>query len=332
METVIACEFSMEMSLFVLAFSDSIRVYRLAPKFVKVADKYLNGTYYAKFLKLNSMDTLCTLGEAEPADLDIWHLSDSGDLTLRRTKTFLTKPFAVKTDGSHIYIVGFNEIIKLSLDWNDEIFRAVTYDDYDGVCAVSVKGLVAYPETFRGNTIRIYDSCKGNEDYVPLDTKDKGRIQMIEFNPDGEFLAVANSNGTTIRVYEVSSGDALIVLARGIHSADISSLVFSPLSNFLAVSTNLSTVHIFKLGEYDNVKMTTVIVSTESRFTKSAYMLCGDMLRSSKATYKVQPIKCPGYPTYCALDLSDSSDLRLYTYGSNNFSVYELKGEEMHPI
>lgn len=73
-------------------------------------------------------------------------------------------------------------------------------------------------------------------------------LAAITFDWHGTKLATASEKGTVIRVFSVPQGKRLFEFRRGIkRNAAINSLSFSPDSLFLSASSNLETIHIFRL-------------------------------------------------------------------------------------
>lgn len=75
-------------------------------------------------------------------------------------------------------------------------------------------------------------------------------IAALSINKTATKLATASDKGTVIRVFSTVDGKKLYEFRRGVaRYACVYSITFSPNSSFLAVSSNLETVHIFKLSE-----------------------------------------------------------------------------------
>uniref|UniRef100_V5GGP3 Putative wd repeat domain phosphoinositide-interacting protein 2 n=2 Tax=Ixodes ricinus TaxID=34613 RepID=V5GGP3_IXORI len=81
-------------------------------------------------------------------------------------------------------------------------------------------------------------------------------LAALAFNTAGTLIATASEKGTVIRVFNVSDGLKLYEFRRGMkRCVSICSLSFSADSQFLCASSNTETVHIFKLEDPKEVKV-----------------------------------------------------------------------------
>ena len=72
-------------------------------------------------------------------------------------------------------------------------------------------------------------------------------LAAIAIDLNNSKIATASDIGTVIKVFSLPQGEQLFEFRRGLRAATINSLSFSPNSVFLSASSNLGTVHIFRL-------------------------------------------------------------------------------------
>ncbi|XP_047065063.1 autophagy-related protein 18d-like [Lolium rigidum] len=76
-------------------------------------------------------------------------------------------------------------------------------------------------------------------------------VACMALSRDGRLLATAGTRGTLVRVFSTADGSKLQELRRGTEGATIHCIAFSPDSKWLAVTSDRTTVHVFKLGDFD---------------------------------------------------------------------------------
>nr|AWV66628.1 WD repeat domain phosphoinositide-interacting protein [Brachionus rotundiformis] len=118
-----------------------------------------------------------------------------------------------------------------------------------GLCALSVdneKSYLAYPGSSQVGEVQIFDTI--NLRPITMIPAHDSPLSAIAFDWHGTKLATASEKGTVIRVFSLLEGRRLFEFRRGIkRNATIYSLSFSPDSLFLSASSNLETIHIFRL-------------------------------------------------------------------------------------
>lgn len=118
-----------------------------------------------------------------------------------------------------------------------------------GLCALSIdneKSYLAYPGSSQVGEVQIFDTI--NLRPITMIPAHDSPLAAIAFDWHGTKLATASEKGTVIRVFSVPQGKRLFEFRRGLtRNAAIYSLSFSPDSLFLSASSNLETVHIFRL-------------------------------------------------------------------------------------
>ncbi len=98
----------------------------------------------------------------------------------------------------------------------------------------------------RDGTTIVWDAASGEELLrLPGTTEpsDYRTAQRVDFNPDGEWLATADSN--LIRIWDADSGNLIRTLSG--HSADVTALAFSPEGQRLATGSQDATARIWDL-------------------------------------------------------------------------------------
>lgn len=118
-----------------------------------------------------------------------------------------------------------------------------------GLCALSVdneKSYLAYPGSSQMGEVQIFDTI--NLRPITMIPAHDGPLAAITFDWYGTKLATASEKGTVIRVFALPSGKRLFEFRRGVRrNATIYSLSFCPDSLFLSASSNLETIHVFRL-------------------------------------------------------------------------------------
>jgi len=118
-----------------------------------------------------------------------------------------------------------------------------------GLCALSVdneKSYLAYPGSSQVGEVQIFDTI--NLRAITMIPAHDSPLAAIAFDWHGTKLATASEKGTVIRVFLIPTGKRLFEFRRGVRrNATIYSLSFSPDSLYLSASSNLETIHIFRL-------------------------------------------------------------------------------------
>ena len=118
-----------------------------------------------------------------------------------------------------------------------------------GLCALSIdndKSYLAYPGSSQVGEVQIFDTI--NLRAVTMIPAHDSPLASIAFDSSGSKLATASEKGTVIRVFTIPNGKRVFEFRRGVRrNAAIYSLSFSPDSQYLSASSNLETIHIFRL-------------------------------------------------------------------------------------
>uniref|UniRef100_T1IRF6 Uncharacterized protein n=1 Tax=Strigamia maritima TaxID=126957 RepID=T1IRF6_STRMM len=114
---------------------------------------------------------------------------------------------------------------------------------------------LAYPGSNTIGEVQIFDAA--NLQAKVMISAHDSPLAALAFNPSGTKLATASEKGTVIRVFEVQDGSKLFEFRRGVkRCVTIYSLAFSADSVFLCASSNTETVHVFKLENPTETKLT----------------------------------------------------------------------------
>ncbi|XP_064462855.1 WD repeat domain phosphoinositide-interacting protein 2-like isoform X2 [Ornithodoros turicata] len=126
-----------------------------------------------------------------------------------------------------------------------------------GLCALSVSNdncYLAYPGSSTIGEVQIFDAA--NLQAKMMIPAHNSPLAALAFNTNGTLIATASEKGTVIRVFNVSDGQKLYEFRRGMkRCVSICSLSFSSDSMFLCASSNTETVHIFKLEDPKEMKV-----------------------------------------------------------------------------
>jgi hypothetical protein len=102
--------------------------------------------------------------------------------------------------------------------------------------------------------------------------KDFKKIQFIETDFFGEYIAVVNYSGTKIKIYSSDNYCCIYKFYRGKSEALIKSLNFDNRNRYLAVVSNRKTIHFFKLFKKKDNSNSFISESNYSQsFVKSEY-------------------------------------------------------------
>lgn len=124
-----------------------------------------------------------------------------------------------------------------------------TPPNQNGILALSVNAensFLAYPGSSTIGEVQVFDAFNLQAKIVIH--AHASPLAALVFNMAGTLLATASKKGTVIRVFSTTDGVRLFEFRRGMkRNAEIYSLAFSPDTAFLAMSSNLETVHVFRL-------------------------------------------------------------------------------------
>ncbi|XP_017099148.2 WD repeat domain phosphoinositide-interacting protein 2 isoform X3 [Drosophila bipectinata] len=114
-----------------------------------------------------------------------------------------------------------------------------------GLCALSLNSLLAFPICQTSGELRIFNASKLR---TGITIKAHATpLSALTFSTSGTLLATASERGTVIRVFCVKNGQRVQEFRRGVSCVRIASLVFATSGDFLCASSNTETVHIFKI-------------------------------------------------------------------------------------
>lgn len=84
------------------------------------------------------------------------------------------------------------------------------------------------------------------------------KLECIQLNNNGEYLATASNMGTIIRLFNINNGEMISEFRRSIYSKIVNNLIFNEYSNLLLCTTLCGSIDIFKTGlnnEINNIQI-----------------------------------------------------------------------------
>lgn len=206
-----------------------------------------------------------------------------------------------------------------------------------GLCALSVdneKSYLAYPGSSQVGEVQIFDTI--NLRPITMIPAHDSPLAAIAFDWHGSKLATASEKGTVIRVFSVPQGKRLFEFRRGIkRNATIYSLSFSPDSLFLSASSNLETIHIFRL-DAPKEKPQEENQSWMSYFNKAVQSAANylpaqasDVLTQDRAFATVNvPNSALNYRNICALTYIQKNLRLLMASADGYFYMFDVNTQE----
>ncbi|CAF0939632.1 unnamed protein product [Brachionus calyciflorus] len=206
-----------------------------------------------------------------------------------------------------------------------------------GLCALSVdneKSYLAYPGSSQVGEVQIFDTM--NLRPITMIPAHDSPLAAIAFDWHGSKLATASEKGTVIRVFSVPQGKRLFEFRRGIkRNAAIYSLSFSPDSLFLSASSNLETIHIFRL-DAPKEKPQEENQSWMSYFNKAVQSAANylptqasDVLTQDRAFATVNvPNSALNYRNICALTYIQKNLRLLMASADGYFYMFDVNTQE----
>ena len=74
------------------------------------------------------------------------------------------------------------------------------------------------------------------------------KLECIQINNNGEYLATASNRGTIIRIFNVNNGEKIKEFRRGYYNKIINNLVFNEYTNLLMCTTISGSIDLFQTG------------------------------------------------------------------------------------
>jgi WD40 repeat protein len=108
-------------------------------------------------------------------------------------------------------------------------------------------------------SIEIWD--KYGDEPLRIIKAHNNRLECIQLNSNGEYLATASNMGTIIRLFNVNNGELVTEFRRVTNTKRIYNLCFNPYSNLLLCNTKCGSMHIFETGL--NTEITSVVVPSD---------------------------------------------------------------------
>eukprot|EP01084_Bolivina_argentea_P281364 481392_1 len=165
---------------------------------------------------------------------------------------FKSTVLSVKLNKKRLAVCVENKIHIFDLINNmKQIYEITTYNNNNGafdLCCDNDNNLLAYPNKSKCGSIGILDAYNLQKRTI-INAHDS-QLQIIKFNPDGNYLCTASTIGTIIRIFSIPKGQLIYTFRRGIYASNILSISFNLSSTLLAVTSTKSSIHIFDLINY----------------------------------------------------------------------------------
>ncbi|KAI1291789.1 WD repeat domain phosphoinositide-interacting protein 2 [Halotydeus destructor] len=202
-----------------------------------------------------------------------------------------------------------------------------------GLCALSANSdscFLAYPGHHSSGEVQIFDALNlTNKITIPAHDNP---LAAIAFDASGLKLATASDKGTVIRVHSVTDGQCIYEFRRGYaRCVTIYSLCFSADSLFLCASSNTETVHIFKLEDPKEKKISEEPqgwfgMVSQAVMNTASYLPPVNQVLNQWRSYASARLPFCGLKNVCAVTyvqkvprvLVASADGYLYIYDFNN--------------
>ena len=111
------------------------------------------------------------------------------------------------------------------------------------------------------------------------------KLECVQLNNNGEYLATASNMGTIIRLFNVNNGELIKEFRRGSTTKIIYNLCFNQYSNLLLCNTKCGSIHIFETGL--NSEVTDLVIPVD--FIPSFLKYNWDISR-----YRIDGVLCKG--------------------------------------
>tara|TARA_Y100000389_G_scaffold181444_1_gene197044 strand:- start:1087 stop:2085 length:999 start_codon:yes stop_codon:yes gene_type:complete len=204
--------------------------------------------------------------------------------------------------------IEYNDIVK-NVEWREDILVVVleykiyvynntdytklreihTYNNPLGLVSINYsinfnKKLRLVSPSKKVGWVEVWD--KTSKDPLRLIKTHNNKLECIQLNNNGEYLATASNMGTIIRIFNINNGILIKEFRRGIYSKIIHNLVFNEYSNLLLSTTLCGTIDIFKTGLNDEITNIQIEIANplSNIFNKSC----------SISKYKIDNIKFKG--------------------------------------
>lgn len=206
-----------------------------------------------------------------------------------------------------------------------------------GLCALSVdneKSYLAYPGSSQVGEVQIFDTI--NLRAITMIPAHDSPLSAIAFDWHGTKLATASEKGTVIRVFSIPQGKRLFEFRRGVRrNATIYSLSFSPDSMYLCASSNLETIHIFRLDtpkekpQEDNPSWMSYMnraIQTAANYLPTQ---ASDVLTQDRAFATVNvPVSALNYRNICTLTYIQKNLRLLMASADGWFYMFDVNTQE----
>ena len=175
---------------------------------------------------------------------------------------------------------------------------------------VDAASLLAYPGSSQTGEVQVFDTISLRA--VASVPAHNSPLAAIAFNSEATRLATASEKGTVIRVFSIPEGQKVFEFRRGMkRNVNITCLSFVLNSAFLCASSDMETIHVFKLEEPKDAMPASVtqqqtwtdyfssIVKQSANYLPSHV---GDVLHQDRA-YLTAKLQQTATRTYCTVNM-----------------------------
>ena len=204
--------------------------------------------------------------------------------------------------------IEYNDIVK-NVEWREDIiivvmeYKIYVYNnnDYTKIREINTcnnpLGLISINYSINFNKKLRLVSLNRNHGYVDIWDKSSdeplrqikahnNKLECIQINNNGEYLATASNRGTIIRIFNVNNGEKIKEFRRGYYNKIINNLVFNEYTNLLMCTTISGSIDLFQTGLNNEIN------NMEIEKQESIFNIFGNEWSISK--YKVNDIKMVG--------------------------------------
>eukprot|EP00092_Neocalanus_flemingeri_P018204 GFUD01019701.1.p1 GENE.GFUD01019701.1~~GFUD01019701.1.p1 ORF type:complete len:360 (-),score=111.73 GFUD01019701.1:91-1170(-) len=252
--------FNQDMTAFVCAFQDGLRIFNIDPirEQAHYKEEQVGSIAHAEMLYRTNLVALVSGGRRPKfADNTVMIYDDlAGKMVLEFT--FPDQVLAVRMKKDKIVAVCKNQIHVFSFpNKPKKLFSVDTRDNPLGLCEVSPircgeKEVMVFPG-YKTGSIQMVDlfTTEQRVSSAPVSLNaHKNELVCLAINQQGTMVATASTKGTLIRIWDTSRRVQLVELRRGADQAKIYCINFSSSDEWLCCSSDKGTVHIFALQDY----------------------------------------------------------------------------------
>jgi len=252
--------FNQDMSGFICAFQDGIRIFNMEPirEQAHYTEDVVGSVAIAEMLYKTNLVALVAGGrKAKYAENTVMVYDDLS----RKMVLEFTCPdpvLAVRMKKDKLVAVCRNKIHVFSFPNNArKLFSVDTRDNPLGLCEVSPlrtgdREVMVFPGYKTGSIqmMDLYTSEQKVSSAPVVVNAHKNELVCLAINQAGSLVATASTKGTLVRIWDTARRVQLVELRRGADQARIYCINFSCSDEWLCCSSDKGTVHIFALQDY----------------------------------------------------------------------------------